>query len=423
MNDFQFDTIAVAGGFHSDPATGSTNVPIHLSNAFQFKSADSAANLFNLTESGYIYTRMHNPTTTVFEERIAALEGGTGAVAASSGQFAELMVFTALCKAGDEIVASDKLYGGTANLLSNTLKRFNITVKTADQNDPSSWDRLVTDKTKVFYMESVANPDCSIPDFEGITAVARKHNIPVVVDNTMTTPYLFRPKEFGANVVIHSSTKYICGNGSAMGGVAVELGNFDWASGERFPEFNEPDASYHGIKFADTFKNSALAVKMRVQILRDFGGVISPFNSYIMLMGLQTLHLRMPRHVENAKRVAEFLKTHPNVDKVIAPELDTHPDNAKAKKYMPKGAGALVSFEVKGGYDAAQKVIERVLLCVHATNLGDARTIITHPASTTHRQLSAEKLEAAGISKSFLRLSVGIEDATDIIADLRQALG
>ncbi|MDR2884335.1 MAG: O-acetylhomoserine aminocarboxypropyltransferase/cysteine synthase [Deferribacteraceae bacterium] len=418
----KFDTIAVTGGFHHDEQTGSTNIPIHMSNAFQFKSADSAANLFDLTEAGYIYTRMHNPTTTVFEERVAALEGGTGAVAAASGQAAELMLFATLCNAGDEILASTRLYGGTMNLLSSTLKRFGINVKLADQRNPESWDSLITDKTKAVYAESIANPDGSIPDFEAIAAVAHKHKIPFIIDNTMATPYLFRPVEVGANVVLHSSTKYIGGNGTAMGGVVVDLGNFDWAASGRFPEFTEPDSSYHGVKFAEAFGSAALAVKMRVQILRDFGGVISPFNSFLMVTGLQTLSVRMKQHVENARKVAAFLENHPNVARVIYPELENHPDNAQAKRYFKKGAGAMVSFEVKGGYEQAKRVIESIKLCVHATNVGDARTVLTHPASTTHRQLSEEKLKAAGISKTFLRLSVGIEDVEDIIDDIAQAL-
>ncbi len=421
MNKYRFDTIAVTGGFTSDMETGATNVPIHMSNAYQFKSAENAAGLFNLTEGGYIYTRLHNPTTSVLEERIAMLENGVAAVATASGHFAELMVFASLCRSGDEIVASSRLYGGTINMMATSLKRFGITVHFADQRRPETWEALINSRTKALYMETLANPDSSIPDFEAFAKIASKHNIPLIVDNTMATPYLFRPADFGANIVVHSTTKYLCGNASAMGGVAVDIGNFDWKKGN-FPELTAPDSSYHGMVFDDAFGKAALAVYMRTKVMRDFGGCPSPFNSFLTLQGIQTLHLRMPRHVQNAEALAKFLETDSHVDAVSYPGLKSHRDHHLAQKYMPKGAGGLLSFEVKGGYDNAKKIIENIKLCVHATNVGDARTVFTHPASTTHRQASEEQLKNAGISPAMIRVSLGIEDIDDIIEDLKQAM-
>ena len=422
MNDKKFGTIAVTGGFHSDQTTGATNVPLYLSNAYQFKSAESAANLFDLTEPGYIYTRMHNPTTSVLEERLAMLEGGTASVATASGQAALFLIIFTLCKEGDEIVASSKLYGGTLNLLNISLKRLGIKVRFADQTNPAAWEKLITDQTKGLYLECLTNPDSSIPDFEAFSAIAAKYGIPMIVDNTMATPALFRPIDTGANIVLHSSTKYLSGNGAVMGGAAVDLGNFDWAASGRFPNFVEHDASYHGVEFAKTFGNQAFAAKARVQGLRDFGGTPSPFNSFLTILGIQTLHLRMPRHVANAKAAAEFLSRDKAVELVSYPELPTHPDHKWAKKYFPKGAGAMLTFNIKGGYESAKRFIEGLKLCVHATNVGDARTVVTHPASTTHRQLSEEQLAAAGIAKNLIRITVGIEDVADILDDIKQAL-
>ncbi|MDR0453794.1 MAG: O-acetylhomoserine aminocarboxypropyltransferase/cysteine synthase [Deferribacteraceae bacterium] len=422
MNNNKLGTIAVTGGFLSDPDTGATNIPLYLSNAYQFKSAESAANLFDLSEPGYIYTRLHNPTTSVLENRIALLEGGVAAVATASGQFAEFLVIATLCREGDEIIASSKLYGGSFNLLNNSLRRLGINVHFADQTDPAAWEKLITSRTKGFYLESISNPDCSIPDFETFSSIAGKHRIPVIIDNTMATPVLFRPVDTGANIVLHSTTKYLCGNGTAMGGAVVDLGNFDWAASGRFPAFVEPDASYHGLEFAKTFGSSAFAVKARVQGMRDFGGTPSPFNSFLILTGLQTLHLRMPQHVKNTKAIAEFLSGEKTVGSVSYPGLSSHPDYKWAKKYFKDGVGALLTFNIIGGYESAKRFIEGLKLCVHATNIGDSRTIITHPASTTHRQLSEAQLAAAGIDKSLIRVSAGIEDVSDIIGDIRQAL-
>ncbi|MDR2869528.1 MAG: O-acetylhomoserine aminocarboxypropyltransferase/cysteine synthase [Deferribacteraceae bacterium] len=419
----RFNTIAVTGGFSFDPETGATNPPLHLSNAYQFKSAEHAANLFDLTEAGHIYTRLHNPTTDVLEARLAELEGGTAAVATASGHAAEMMLFLELCGAGDEIVASNRLYGGTMNIFAATLPKYGIRTSFADQNDPAAWEALVTDKTKLFYMECLANPDSGIPDFDGIIAVAKKHGIVVVIDNTFATPYLFRPIDVGANLVVHSTTKYLCGNGTVMGGAVVDLGNFDWAAhAKRYPDFSTPDASYHGVVFAETFKDTALATRLRLKALRDMGATPSPFNSYLTLMGIQTLPLRMARHVENAYRVALWLSTHPKVKSVSYPGVLGHAQHELAKKYFPKGPGGLFTFEAQD-YDTAKRVIESVKLCLHAANLGDTRTILTHPASTTHRQSSPEKLGTMGISREMVRVSVGIEDADDIIEDLAQALG
>lgn len=421
-DNLKFATIAVTGDFFADGETGATVPPLYLTNAYQFKNADYAADLFDLKEYGHIYTRLSNPTTDILEKRIAALEGGVSAVAASSGMASELLVLSTLCRQGDEIVASSKLYGGTLNLLNVSLKKFGINTVFVDQSDISAWENAITDKTKAFYVETLTNPDSSVPDFDAIAAIAEKNGIPFIVDNTMATPYLFRPVEHGANIVVHSTTKYLSGSGSVMGGIAVDLGNFDWEKSGRFPDFTEPDESYHGVSFTKSFGKSALAVRMRTTILRDFGGVISPFNSYITMLGLQTLHLRMQAHVENAVKIAEFLKNHKNVKDVKYAGFQDHPDYLLARKYLKKGAGSLLTFKVAGGYEKAKSFIESLKLCVHATNVGDSRTVITHPASTTHRQATSEQLIKAGISKDMIRVSVGIEDADDIIDDLRQAL-
>jgi O-acetylhomoserine (thiol)-lyase len=422
MSNFNPETLAVHAGHTPDELTGSRAVPIFQTTAYQFRDTEHAANLFDLKEAGYIYTRLNNPTVAVLEDRITQLEGGVGAVATSAGHFAEFMVITSLAEAGDEIVTTNKLYGGTNNLFFNTFKKFGITFVSADQNDPSSFERAITDKTKAIYLESISNPLNEIADFEAITAIAKKHKVPVIVDNTYPTPYLFRPKEIGADIVVHSLTKFLGGHGNSVGGIAVDLGTFDWAGSGRFPGFTEPDPSYHGVKYAETFGNQALAVKMRVQILRDIGGCLSPFNAFLQLQGIETLHLRMERHTENALKLAEYLEAHDKVDWVCYPGLKGDKNYDKAQKYFKKGVGAMISFGVKGDLDAGKRVINSLELATHLVNLGDTKTLVAHPASTTHRQLSKEQQEEAGITDSLIRISVGIESIDDIIKDFENAL-
>ena len=381
------DTIAVHSTYKPD-STGATNPPLYLSNAYKYEDTQHAADLFDLKREGYIYTRLHNPTTTVLEETVAALEGGVAAVATSSGHFAEVMLLTSLASQGDEIIASNCLYGGTINMFSTTFKKFGITVKFADQDDASSFEALVTDKTKAIYIEALANPASDIPDFDAIAQIAQKHRLPLIVDSTCATPYLFRAKEHGAAAVIHSCTKFLGGHGDVMGGIAVDLGTFDWASSGRFPNFTEPDTSYHGVIYAKDFGPAALAVKMRAGAMRDMGGTPSPFNSLALLQGMQTLHLRMERHVENAKKIALWLQDHPKVSWVNYGGLEGNKNYELAKKYFPKGPGAMLTFGVKGGLEQGKNFIEKASLAIHAANLGDVKTIITHPASTTHRPLN-----------------------------------
>lgn len=415
------DTIAVHGAYRPD-VTGSTNPPLYLSNAYKFRDAKHAADLFDLNAEGYIYTRLHNPTTSLLEETVAALEGGVAAVAASTGHFAEFMLLTSLAGKGDEIIASDCLYGGTINMFSSTFRRFGINVKFARQDDPASFEALVTDKTKAVYIEAIANPASDIPDFEAISRIAERHGLPLIVDNTCATPYLFRPVEYGAAAVIHSCTKFLGGHGSVMGGIAVDLGVFDWAASGRFPEFTEPDPSYHGVVYSKDFGSSALAVKMRAGAMRDVGGSPSPYNSMAILQGIQTLHLRMERHVENTRKLAEWLKGSDRVAWVNYPGLPGNKNFALAEKYFTKGPGAMLTFGVKGGVEAGRRFIEKVSLCVHAANLGDVKTIVTHPASTTHRQLTSRQRVSAGVPDDLIRVAVGIESAGDIISDFEQAL-
>ena len=421
MSNHRIETITVHGGHTPDPLTGARAVPIYQTTAYKFRDAEYAAQLFDLEAPGYIYTRLNNPTTEVLENRIAMLEGGVGAVATASGQFAEFMVFSSIAEAGDEIITTDRLYGGTNNLFFHTFKKLGLNFRPFDQNKPEQLKSLINEKTKAIYLETVANPGNDIADFEVIAKIAKEHGLPLVVDNTYPTPYLCRPKDFGADVVIHSVTKFLGGHGNSMGGVAVDLGTFDWGSSGRFPSFTEPDPSYHGIVYAEKFGNAALAVKMRVQIMRDIGGCLSPINAFLLLQGIETLHVRMERHVENARKLAKFLSENDMVDWVNFPELEGSPNYERAKKYMPKGTGAMLSFGIKGGVEAGKAFIEGVELATHLTNLGDTRTLITHPASTTHRQLNDEQKAKAGITDGLIRISVGIEHIEDIIADFNQA--
>jgi O-acetylhomoserine (thiol)-lyase len=415
-----FDTLALHAGHEVDP-TGSRAVPIYQTTSYLFQDTDHAAQLFALEKPGFIYSRLQNPTVDVLEKRVAALEGGIGAVAAASGHAAETMCFTTLAGEGDEIVSASALYGGTFTLLNNTLRRLGISTTFVDATDPENFKGAITSRTKFLYAETLGNPKLDVLDIEAIAKIAHEAGLPLVIDNTTPTPYLCRPFEFGADVVIHSLTKWMGGHGNSMGGAVIDSGNFNWNS-DRFPEFTEPDASYHGMKFAEKFGQAAFLAKVRVTALRDLGPALSPFNAFMILQGIETLSLRMDRHCANAQKVAEFLQEHPAVSWVIYPGLPDHPSHALTKKYLPKGCGSMMGFGIKGGYDAGKKFINSVKLLSHLANIGDARSLVIHPASTTHQQLSTEERAAAGVTDDFIRLSIGLENVEDVIADIDQAL-
>ena len=417
-----FATRALHAGQEPDPATGARALPIYQTTSFVFDDTAHASRLFALEEFGNIYTRIMNPTTDVLEKRIADLEGGVGGLAVASGQAAETLALLTLAGSGDEIVASTDLYGGTVNLFSHSLKKLGITVKFVPPNDLAAWEAAVTDRTKAFYTETVGNPKLDIADMQSIADIGKRYGIPLIVDNTVTTPYLLRPFDFGAAVVIHSATKFIGGHGTSIGGLIVDSGAFDWAASGRFAHFTEPDPAYHGIKFVETFGNMAYIIRARVIGLRDFGAAMSPFNSWLFLQGLETLPLRMERHSTNGLAVAKFLSDHRCVNWVRYPGLETSPTYHLKDKYLPKGQGALVGFGITGGRDTAVRFIEGVKLFSHLANIGDARSLVIHPASTTHQQLTEEEQHEAGVSPDFIRLSVGIEDIEDILHDLDQAL-
>jgi O-acetylhomoserine (thiol)-lyase len=416
-----FSTLAVRGGYAGDKTTGCNAVPIYQSNAYLFESSEHAVNLFSLKENGNIYTRMMNPTTNVFEERMALLEGGVGALAAASGQSAILLALLNITQAGEEIVSSSTLYGGTFNLFNTTFKKLGIDVKFVDANQPESFKAAMTEKTKAFYVESIGNPGLDVPDLEKIAQIAHEAGVPLIVDNTFATPYLLKPIEFGADIVIHSATKYLGGHGTSMGGVIVDSGRFNWDNG-RFPELTEPDPSYHGMKYVETFKEVAFIVKARVQLLRDLGPAISPFNSFMMIQGLETLPLRMERHCYNAQKIAEFLNAHPKVAWVNYPGLKENNYYEKAQKYLPFGKGAILTFGIKAGYEAGIRFIDAVSLFDHVANVGDVRSLVIHPASTTHQQLTPEQQVKSGVTADLIRLSIGLEDVDDLIADLDRSL-
>ncbi|ACC97847.1 O-acetylhomoserine/O-acetylserine sulfhydrylase [Elusimicrobium minutum Pei191] len=420
MTKQHIETLAVSYGFEIDE-TGSSNPPLYLSNAYKFNDAKHAKDLFDLKAPGYIYTRLNNPTNNFLEERINALEGGAGTLVTASGHSAEFMTICALAETGDEIISSNALYGGTFNMFSHSLRRLGIKVKFADVSNPAEFENLVTDKTKAIFVESISNPGCEIPDFEQLSKIAKKHKIPFIVDNTCMTPYLFKPKDFGADIIIHSTTKFLSGHAAVMGGSVTDCGTFDWTSG-RFPSFCNPDPSYHNIVYAKDFAQNAFIVKLRTQVLRDIGACQSPFNSYLTLQGIQTLHVRMDRHLENTLKLIDYLKNNPKIAWVKYPLVEGNPFKQTAEKYFKKGCGSLFSFGLKGGYEAGKKLIENVTLCLHATNLGDVRTIVTHPASTTHSQLTKEEKQKTAIGDDLIRISVGIENIDDIIADLEKAL-
>lgn len=419
-NKYKTETLAVVGGTQKD-ATLATNPAIYMSTAYEYKDAQHAADLFDLKTSGFIYTRLHNPTTSVLEQRIAALEGGAACIATSSGHFAQFFTICAIAKAGDEIVSSSSIYGGTFNMFSKSLKKLGITVKFADINKPEEFEALINDKTKAVFVEVVSNPACDIPPYEELSQICKKHKVPFIVDNTYLTPHLFKPKDFGADIIWHSTTKFLNGHSNAMGGAVVDCGTFDWSSG-RFPDFTTESPSYKGVIYTKNFKGCELYAKLLTETMRDLGGCPSPFNSYLTLQGIQTLHVRMDRHLENTKKLVEFLKNHPKIEWVNYPSDPDNKNYALAQKYYPKGAGAVFTFGVKGGFEAGKKLIESVKLCVHTANLGDVRTLVTHPASTTHRQLTPEQRVQYGVPDSLVRISVGIENADDLIQDLEQAL-
>ncbi len=423
-------TKALHAGQVPDPTTGSRTVPIYQTSSYVFRDTEHAANLFALKELGNIYTRLMNPTTDVFEQRVAALEGGSGALAHASGQAAITNAVLNLAGAGDHLVSVAQLYGGTYNLFHYTLKKLGIDVTFVDAGDPDAFRRALRPNTKAFYGEGLGNPALNIFPFEEVGRIAREAGIPLIIDNTCLSPLLNRPIEWGANIVVHSTTKYICGHGTSLGGIVVDGGNFDWARSDRFPGLTQPDPSYHGLVYAEAFKNFAPAgganvayiFKMRLQLLRDLGATISPFNAFLMLQGLETLHLRMTRTCENALKVAELLAAHPHVAWVNYPGLKTSASHAAGKKYLSGGFGGLVGFGVKGGYEAGKTFIESLRLFSHLANIGDAKSLAIHPASTTHGQLSPEEQQASGVSPDFVRLSIGIEDFIDLQADLEQAL-
>ncbi|WP_025676225.1 homocysteine synthase [Paenibacillus polymyxa] len=417
-----FETLAVHAGQEIDPTTFSRAVPLYQTTSYGFRDAEHAADLFSLKEFGNIYTRLMNPTTDVFEQRIAALEGGAGALATASGMAAISFSILNIAGAGDEIVSASSLYGGTYNLFSTTLPKLGIKVHFVDSDDPENFRHAITDKTKAIFAETIGNPQGNVLDVEAVSAIAHEYGIPLIVDNTFPSPYLLRPIEYGADIVVHSATKFIGGHGTSIGGVIVDSGKFDWKVSGRFPGLTEPDPSYHGVVYTEAVGPIAYIIKARVQLLRDLGAAISPFNSWLLLQGLETLHLRLERHSQNALKVAQYLESHKDVEWVSYAGLPSHPSYELAQKYLPKGQGAILTFGIKGGSQAGSKLIANVKLFSHLANVGDSKSLIIHPASTTHQQLDAEEQVAAGVKPELLRLSVGTEAIDDILYDLEQAI-
>jgi len=421
--DLRPETLAVHGGQEPDPTTGSRAVPVYQTTSYQFKDTAHAADLFSLTEFGNIYTRLMNPTTDVFEKRVAALDGGVGALAVASGQSAITIALLNIARAGDEIVSTDSLYGGTYTLFRNTFARMGITVKFAKSNDFDAIKKAIGPKTRAVYAESVGTPMLDVTDLEQMAAIAHDARVPFVLDNTVT-PYLVRPIDYGVDIVVYSATKFIGGHGTSLGGVIVDSGKFDWTKGD-FGLITDPDPGYHGMKFVEALAphgNIAYITKARVTLLRDLGPALSPFNSFLFLLGLETLHLRMPEHSRNALAVARHLEKHPGVAWVNYPGLESSPEHVRTKKYLPKGAGAILTLGIKGGREAGRVFIESLRLVSHLANIGDAKSLAIHPATTTHQQLSDEEQLAAGVTPDLIRLSVGIEHIDDIIEDIQQAL-
>ncbi|HEX8144406.1 MAG TPA: homocysteine synthase [Pyrinomonadaceae bacterium] len=417
-----FDTLAIHGGQQPDPTTKARAVPIYQTTSYTFDDADHAARLFALQEFGNIYTRIMNPTTDVFEQRMAALEGGAAALALSSGQAAETLTILTIARAGDEIISTTSLYGGTYNLFHYTLPKLGINVRFVDAADYDGLRAAINEKTKAIYSETVGNPKLDITDIEQLAEIAHAAGLPLIIDNTTPSPALCRPIEWGADIVINSATKFIGGHGTSIGGVIVDAGKFDWKASGRFPDFTEPDPSYHGVSYTEAFGPLAFILKARVQGLRDTGACLSPFNAFLLLQGAETLHLRMERHSENALEVARFLEGHPEVEWVNYPGLESSRYYALAQKYLPEGAGAIITFGIRGGYEAGKSFIDSLKLFSLLANIGDAKSLVIHPASTTHQQLTEEEQRATGTTPELIRLSVGIEDVRDIIADLDQAL-
>ncbi len=422
QSQHQLATLAVHAGQVPDPATNARAVPIYQTTSYLFNDADHAARLFALQEFGNIYTRIMNPTTDVFEKRVAALEGGAAALATASGQAAETLAITTLAAAGDEIVSTTSLYGGTYNLFHYTLPRLGIGVKFVDADDFDGIRAAITPKTRALYTETLGNPKLDIADIETLAAIAHENGLPLVIDNTCASAALVRPIQYGADIVINSATKFLGGHGTAIGGVMVDAGKFDWAASGRVKEFTEPDPSYHGLSYTEAFGPLAFVLKARVQGLRDTGAALSPFNAFLLLQGIETLHLRMERHSQNALAAAKHLAQHPGVEWVNYPGLESSPYYKRAQKYLPKGQSALLTFGIKGGYDAGKKLINSLKLFSLLANIGDVKSLVIHPASTTHQQLSAAEQASAGVTPELVRLSVGIEDIRDILADLDQAI-
>ena len=418
-SDWGFETRQIHAGAAPDPTTGARATPIYQTTSYAFRDTEHAANLFGLAEMGNIYTRIMNPTQDVLEQRIASLEGGVAALAVASGQAAETMAILNLAEAGDHIVSSASLYGGTYNLFHHSLPKLGITADfVEDPDDLDAWRKLIKPNTKALYAEIIGNPKGDVLDVAGVAAVAHEAGIPLIVDNTLATPYLCRPLEHGADIVVHSLTKFIGGHGTSIGGIIVDGGTFDWSASGKFPGLTEPDPSYHGLKYWEAVGNIAYVIKARVQLLRDYGAAIAPFNSFLLIQGVETLSVRMDRHCSNALAVAQWLEQHPDVELVRYPGLASSPWAEKAAKYLPKGQGAIVNFELKGGVEAGKKFVESVKLFSHLANVGDLRSLIIHPATTTHSQLSADEQIATGVSPGLVRLSVGLECVDDLIADL-----
>jgi O-acetylhomoserine (thiol)-lyase len=424
-NDYnlRIESLAIHGGQETDPTTGSRAVPIYQTTSYQFKDTEHAANLFALKEFGNIYTRIMNPTNDVLEKRVTLLDGGIGALAVASGQAAISLALLNIARAGDEIISADNLYGGTYNLFHYTFPRLGIQVKFVPSNDLAAIRKAMTPKTKAVYAESIGNPKLDVADLEGLAQTAHQHGVPLVLDNTVS-PYLMRPIDFGVDIVAYSATKFIGGHGTSIGGLIVDSGKFDWTNG-KFPLISDPDPSYHGIKFVEALKplgNLAYIIKARVILLRDLGPAMSPFNAFLFLQGLETIHLRMPRHSENALAVAQYLEKHSKVAWVNYPGLDPSPEKERVRKYLSKGAGAIIGFGIKGGVEAGRKFINSLELVSHLANVGDAKTLAIHPATTTHQQLSPEEQLATGVTPDFIRLSIGLEHTDDIVNDIEQAL-
>ncbi|MBC3537077.1 O-acetylhomoserine aminocarboxypropyltransferase/cysteine synthase family protein [Megasphaera hominis] len=420
--NYKFETLQQHAGQVPDPTTGARAVPIYQTTSYVFDNTQDGEDQFALKKPGFIYSRLANPTWDVLEKRVAALEGGTAALATATGAAAISLSLINLAGAGDEIVAAPTLYGGTIELFSDTFKHLGISVKFANPDDPQSFAAAITDKTKAVYLESLGNPAINIPDFEAIAEIAHKNGIPVLVDNTFATPYLFRPFEHGCDIVLHSATKFIGGHGTTLGGVIVEKGDFDWEGSGRFPDFVNPDESYGGISFAKDVPGAGFVTRVRAKYLRDLGASLSPFNAWLLIQGLETLSLRVERHVANAQKVAAFLENHPKVAKVNYPSLPSSPYYKLAQKYFPKGTGSIFSFELKDGYAAARKFIDSAEIFSDLANVGDSKSLLVHPASTTHQQLTPEALVAAGITSGTIRISIGLENVDDLLADIEQAL-